>query len=106
MKYVAIKWHTFSQISATMETSGWWEEPLCMRDEWSCAGMRPGAPSVMNTGPLMVPMWPADNWDSWILVMYFTSRYTTMFQNTFNYYVNITTGAVAYSNALTSSHWP
>ena len=39
-----------------------------MKDEWSCAGMRPGAPSVMDSGQLMMPMWPANNWDSWILV--------------------------------------
>ena len=30
--------------------------------------MRPGAPSVMDSGQLMMPMWPADNWDFWTLV--------------------------------------
>ena len=25
--------------------------------------MRPGAPSVMDSGQPMMPMWPADNWD-------------------------------------------
>ena len=42
-----------------------------MRDEWSCVTMRPGEPSVMNIGQPMLPMWPADNWDSWILVLEF-----------------------------------
>ena len=34
-----------------------------MRDEWSCAITRLGAPSVMDSGQPMMPMWPADNWD-------------------------------------------
>ena len=37
---------------------------MSMKDEWSCVGMRPGEPFVMNTGQPRMPMWPADNWDS------------------------------------------
>ena len=50
-----------------------------MRDEWRSVTMRPGALSVMNTGQPMLPMWSADNWDSWILVIDSTSRVIIIF---------------------------
>ena len=40
----------FFQCIATMETSGSLVVQSQPRDEWSCATMRPGAPSVMNSG--------------------------------------------------------
>ena len=46
-----------------METSGLLVVQYHPRDEWSFATMRPGAPSVMDSGQPMMPMWPADNWD-------------------------------------------
>ena len=35
-----------------------------MKVVWRSAGMRPGAPSVMDSGLPMTAMWLADNWDS------------------------------------------
>ena len=38
------------QASVRMETLGWWEEPISMKDVWKFAGMRSGALCVMITG--------------------------------------------------------
>ena len=46
-----------------METSDWWVGQIPTRVVWRFAGMKPGGPSVMNTGQLKMPMWPAGNWD-------------------------------------------
>ena len=44
------------QFIATMEISGLLVVQFQPRDEWSCAGMRPGAPSVMNSGQPVMQM--------------------------------------------------
>ncbi len=40
------------------------EVTLNLKDDLSSAGMRPGALSVMASGPPMMLMWLADSWDS------------------------------------------
>jgi len=49
-----------------METSGLLalQRQFHLRDEWNCAGMRPGAPSVMVHGQPTMAMLPAGSWDS------------------------------------------
>ena len=37
------------------------EVTLNLKDDLSCAGMRPGVPSVMASGPLMMLMWLVDS---------------------------------------------
>ena len=39
------------------------EVALNLKDELSCAGMRPGVPFVMVSGLSMMLMWLADSWD-------------------------------------------
>ena len=39
-------------------------EPLNLKEELSFAGMRPGVPSVMDSGQPLMLMWPADSLDS------------------------------------------
>ena len=39
-------------------------EPLNLKEELSSAGMRPGVPSVMDSGQPLMLMWPADSLDS------------------------------------------
>jgi hypothetical protein len=40
------------------------EVTLNLKEELSSAGMRPGVPSVMASGQLLMLMWLADSWDS------------------------------------------
>ena len=46
-----------------METLGWWEEPISMKDVWRFAGMKSGAQCVMITGQVKMRLWHADSWD-------------------------------------------
>jgi len=46
-----------------METSDWLKVNHSMREGWRFAGMRPGAPCVMEGGQLMMLKWLADSWD-------------------------------------------
>ena len=46
-----------------METSGWWVEPISMKDVWRFAGMRSGALCVMISGQALMQQLPADNLD-------------------------------------------
>ena len=41
-----------------------------LKDVWKSVITTTGALSVMTLGPLMMPMWHVDNWDSGILVRY------------------------------------
>ena len=51
-----------------MGTSDWLVVQYQGRDVWKCATMRHGVLSVMVYGQPMMPMSPADNWDSLDLV--------------------------------------
>ena len=46
-----------------METSDLRVGQLPLKVVWRFAGMKPGGPSVMISGQLKMPMWPADNLD-------------------------------------------
>ena len=41
----------------------WWEAPINMRVEWSCASMTSGGQCVMTPGTAMMPLWSASSWD-------------------------------------------
>ena len=56
------------QFIATMEILGLLVVQFQPRDEWSCATMRPGAPSVMTSGQPTMLMLPADSWDMLLAV--------------------------------------
>ena len=70
-------------------------------DEWSCAGMRPGAPSVMIHGQPTMAMSPAGSWDSPDMVCFMPDSFTVSEDE-----VGISTaiaypsGAVVYPNAF------
>ena len=70
-------------------------------DEWSCAGMRPGAPSVMIHGQPTMAMSPAGSWDSPDMVCFMPDSFTVSEDE-----VSISTaiaypsGAVVYPNAF------
>ena len=58
----------YFQACVMMETLGWWEEPISMKDVWRFAGMRSGALCVMITGQVKMRLWHADSWDMLPLV--------------------------------------
>ena len=47
----------------TMEMFVWWEVPLSMKAEWSCALTTSGELCVMTTGTTLMPQWSANSWD-------------------------------------------
>ena len=51
------------QLFVAMVTSGLLVVQCQPRDEWSCAIMRPGVPSVMDSGQPMMQTWPAGSLD-------------------------------------------
>ena len=51
-----------------METSGLLMEQQHLKAVWRSAGMRPGALCVMNLGQDMMLKWPADSWDTLLVV--------------------------------------
>ena len=51
-----------------MEASGWSMEQQLFKVVWRFAGMRLGAQYVMNLGQDMMHKWPADSWDTLLVV--------------------------------------
>ena len=46
-----------------MEMFVWWEAPISMRVEWSCASMISGEQCVMMVGTELMQLWSASSWD-------------------------------------------
>ena len=55
----------FIKLHAVMENYNWWvTEGTVGLEEWRCVSMALGAPSVMISGTIEMPVWCADSWDT------------------------------------------
>ena len=65
--------HFLLQLHVLMDSWGWPEAMLTMRVELRSVWAMSGGQSVMTTGVLMMPMWPAVSWVLLARVRYFQS---------------------------------
>ena len=52
------------QSFAHLVKFGYLELPIRGLEEWRCVSMALGAPSVMTSGTIEMPVWCADSWDT------------------------------------------
>ena len=50
------------QGTVHMELFVWWEAPISMRVEWTCASMTSGGQCVMTSGVDLMLLWSVNNW--------------------------------------------